>query len=750
MLSGGGAHAYWLLDKPLTDLTGQARRLLRKLALKLGADISAAEPARMLRVPGTVNRKYQPVRQVVLQVEQADHIHTVNELERELARVVDPDAARDGKPFTLEDGDIPEGQRRPTLFRFGRKLVYGGATYAEVLAAFHVLNQSRCRPPLPNDVVEQKARECVEQPDRPGYQRANADGIAHDDCNHGTHHVERFLGYRTIEQVRNRLADLDKGLSANINLAYEDEFVAAAAALEHFNSAEAERLAIKLKGKGISKTNWQRLVHERARQERARIAEAERATKTGTRQKARASTSTKFAEVKLAAEPVTDGALLLSEIRDFIRRFVRISEMQAVAVVLWIAGVYAFSITDIFPRMAILSVKKRCGKSRLETMVAMLVPRMLRSSNVSTAVLFRLISGDDGPPPTVLLDEADSSIFARRGATSERTEALRGLINAGYEKATAFVDRCETIGNQQITKRFHVWAPMALAAIGRVPDTVEDRSIIITMTRRLKSEPIEKLTRRNQKAVAAEAEKLASRLARWISDNLNRLAKAEPKFPDGLDDRAEDLWDLALSVADLAGSTWAVAARTAALALSSHRNDDDGEGFDLKLLTDIRTVIDRSEHATEKTIGSTMLCDSLRGLEDTPWASFGRNPRPLSTRMLAMLLRPFGVYPKKESSGNGYEISVLLDVISRFLPDTATPSEIRPPSSKVPEPHGGEGNSIETDLPEEFSNGASQNGDSPTAREGSGTMEDEQGNFDMGAGPEKNPYDDAMPDGEKF
>ncbi len=236
---------------------------------------------------------------------------------------------------------------------------------------------------------------------------------------------------------------------------------------------------------------------------------------------------------------------------------------------------------------------------------------------------------------------------------------------------------------------------------GRVPDTVEDRSIIITMTRRLKSEPIEKLTRRNQKAVAAEAEKLASRLARWISDNLNRLAKAEPKFPDGRDDGAQGLWDLALSVADLAGSTWAVAARTAALALSSHRNDDDGEGFDLKLLTDIRTVIDRSEHATEKTIGSTMLCDSL-GARRHPVGQLWPQPEASIHEDAGNAVAPLRGLPKEGVQWEWVRDLVLLNVISGFLPDTATPSEIRPPSSKVPEPHGGEGNSIETDLQRDF------------------------------------------------
>ena len=68
--SGGGWHAYWLLKEPLelaTD-TDQAYQLLGGLAMALDADPSAAEPARVLRIPGTRNLKYDPPRLVTVQV----------------------------------------------------------------------------------------------------------------------------------------------------------------------------------------------------------------------------------------------------------------------------------------------------------------------------------------------------------------------------------------------------------------------------------------------------------------------------------------------------------------------------------------------------------------------------------------------------------------------------------------------------------------------------------------------------------
>jgi hypothetical protein len=63
--SPGHRHAYWLLDRPLTVAAIQV--INRRLALALGADAACAEPARILRLPGTRNHKTCPPRPVVLE-----------------------------------------------------------------------------------------------------------------------------------------------------------------------------------------------------------------------------------------------------------------------------------------------------------------------------------------------------------------------------------------------------------------------------------------------------------------------------------------------------------------------------------------------------------------------------------------------------------------------------------------------------------------------------------------------------------
>ncbi|HVL69271.1 MAG TPA: VapE domain-containing protein [Vicinamibacterales bacterium] len=65
--SGGGLYAYYFLTAPLAAQSPEATSLLRRLCAAVGGDLSAAEPARILRIPGTLNFKYDPPRPVVLE-----------------------------------------------------------------------------------------------------------------------------------------------------------------------------------------------------------------------------------------------------------------------------------------------------------------------------------------------------------------------------------------------------------------------------------------------------------------------------------------------------------------------------------------------------------------------------------------------------------------------------------------------------------------------------------------------------------
>ncbi|MBI4474771.1 MAG: hypothetical protein HY646_19015 [Acidobacteria bacterium] len=74
--SGNGLHCYWLLCEPYDlqpkDNPEKLKSLLRQIARALGGDIHAGEPARVLRIPHTMNHKYSPERPVLIETFNTD------------------------------------------------------------------------------------------------------------------------------------------------------------------------------------------------------------------------------------------------------------------------------------------------------------------------------------------------------------------------------------------------------------------------------------------------------------------------------------------------------------------------------------------------------------------------------------------------------------------------------------------------------------------------------------------------------
>jgi putative DNA primase/helicase len=96
--TGGGLHVYWLLDQPFDLQDGgslKAKALLRALATALGADMKAAEPARILRLPGTLNHKYTPPRRVTIE-RFSDRRYSLDELVALLPEIVCDEPAPSG------------------------------------------------------------------------------------------------------------------------------------------------------------------------------------------------------------------------------------------------------------------------------------------------------------------------------------------------------------------------------------------------------------------------------------------------------------------------------------------------------------------------------------------------------------------------------------------------------------------------------------------------------------------------------
>ena len=70
------------------------------------------------------------------------------------------------------------------------------------------------------------------------------------------------------------------------------------------------------------------------------------------------------------------------------------------------------------------------------------------------------------------------------------------------------------------------------------------------------------------------ATKYRIRCAEFVAAHSDAIANAQPDIPPTLNDRAADIWEPLLAIADLAGGDWPQLARQAALKLSAAYDDD--------------------------------------------------------------------------------------------------------------------------------------------------------------------------------
>ena len=346
-----------------------------------------------------------------------------------------------------------------------------------------------------------------------------------------------------------------------------------------------------------------------------------------------------------------NGAALLNEIAMNLERFVVASNSAIIAAILFVLHTYAFDLGDISPILFITGPTKRCGKSRLLSLLARLAHRALAVSSASAAGIYRTI---ELHRPTLLIDEVDAFL--------QGDDQLRGLINSGHTRDAAFHLGCVAKGDDFVPRRWSTWTPKIFSGIGRLADTLEDRAVIIEMVRRRKDEPCERLRHR------ARFEDLQRKCARFVADHAEEIKNADPQIPDELNDRAADNWLPLLALADLARGDLPAKARQAAVALSG---SDNGESLGLngQLLADIRDVFTA---AGADRLGSKDMAECLAHIEGRPWAEFGRQRRPISPNQLANLLRGFGVSSRTirvgDSTAKGYDAGDFSDAFSRYLP----------------------------------------------------------------------------------
>ena len=354
------------------------------------------------------------------------------------------------------------------------------------------------------------------------------------------------------------------------------------------------------------------------------------------------------------------GAALLDELTAAVRRHVILRPAAAEAVALWVAHTWVAYRFQHTPRLGITSPAKRCGKSTLLDVLRATCHRPLKADNISASGVFRTVEAL--APVTLLLDEADSFIADN--------EELRGVLNSGFERSGEVIRVVEVDGEHQPI-RFRTFAPLALAGIGALPGTLEDRAVPVVLQRKGAGEAATKLRAPGARAALAD---LARKLARWGTDR-GRFLPLDPAIPEAMGDREGDIAVPLLSIADDAGGTWPVRARAALLDLFGKREAEGGNSeAGALLLADVRDLFraTRFPEGKPRQLPSTAITAALAGMEERPWPEW-RQGKPITPPQLARVLAPFGVRPVnirmgKASVVQGYAEPAFRDAWARYLP----------------------------------------------------------------------------------
>ena len=343
------------------------------------------------------------------------------------------------------------------------------------------------------------------------------------------------------------------------------------------------------------------------------------------------------------------GRELLSEIEQLIIRHIVLPKGASTAIALWIACTYVYDAFRVYPKLAVISPEKRCGKTTLLDMLSGLCCRSLIASNISPSAIFRSV---DLWKPTLIIDEADTFLTGKN-------DNIIGIINSGHTRNTAFVIR--VTGDDHIPKRFSTWSPMAFASIKGIVGTVMDRSIIVSLRRKTTGEKAQRLTIDFKE----DQELIRKKLVKWAKGNFRQLKACPVEPPEIQNDRAMDNWLPLFTVAGTIGGNWPDKVENSYIILNSMKDDETAS---IMLLQDLQSIFELKKWIK---VFSIDLVNELVKLEERPWSEWKKG-KPMTQNSLVKILGTFGISSKYIRIGaehkRGFELTQFKDSFARYIP----------------------------------------------------------------------------------
>jgi hypothetical protein len=207
--------------------------------------------------------------------------------------------------------------------------------------------------------------------------------------------------------------------------------------------------------------------------------------------------------------------------------------------------------------------------------------------------------------------------------------------------------------------------------IGDLPDTLNDRSIVVSLRRRKPSEKVESF--RSDRTEHLEV--LARKVVRWTTDHQDTLAASDPDMGE-MQNRTADNWRPLFAIATVAGShwparVWEIAGAAARAAVEQSTN--------VQLFADIKGLFDSGTAPVDR-MASAEMVESLIRIEGRPWAEW-KGGRPMTQNTLARKLGKFGIGSTSirlhgGQFAKGYYRNAFDDVFACYLPSqTVTTSQ---------------------------------------------------------------------------
>ena len=325
------------------------------------------------------------------------------------------------------------------------------------------------------------------------------------------------------------------------------------------------------------------------------------------------------------------------------------SESEANVLALWIAMTYVMDHLEIAPFIWITSPEPMCGKSTVMRLLSVFCKSSQMASRITPAAVYRLIERDQ---PTLLIDEADRFLKGNNN--------LNGILNAGHARFEAKVIVNDPLSNgKHEPKEYPVWCAKAVAGIGDVEDTLSNRSIRISLRRKLITESV-KPVRFN---LTQQHEQTRKALAEWASTFGPVTEDEMQPVLFGGSDRTIDNWLTISIIAERIQNGWPERAKAAFEAIEVNRRTET-KSNSIELLGDIAMVIECDRRTEWK---SSDLYDRVLQIEDSDWhcCNYGK---PITRKKFTQILKSFDIQPVKRANANVFYVSDLEEAFNRYLP----------------------------------------------------------------------------------